>query len=86
MINGILALVEVINVPGILMVLVMFAAYVFIFALIIICLIRLSTYLRTAGKEQKLTRMELGKVAEEVHLLRQELKGSKNSDSSSQSE
>jgi len=61
---------------------VMLAVYAFIFALIIICLIRVSTYFRTAGKEQKLIRMELGKVAEEVHLLRQELKGSKNSDSS----
>jgi len=60
---------------------VMLAAYAFIFALIIICLIRVSTYFRTAGKEQKLIRMELGKVAEEVHLLRQELKGGKNSDS-----
>ena len=54
---------------------VMLAAYAFIFALVIICLIRVSTYFRTAGKEQKLIRMELGKVAEEVHLLRQELKG-----------
>jgi hypothetical protein len=57
-----------------------------IFALVIICLIRVSTYFRTAGKEQKLIRMELGKVAEEVHLLRQELKGGKKTDSSSQSE
>lgn len=62
------------------------AAYAFIFALVIICLIRVSTYFRTAGKEQKLIRMELGKVAEEVHLLRQELKGGKKADSSSQSE
>jgi hypothetical protein len=29
-----------------------------------------------AGKEQKLIRLELGKLAEEVHLLRQELKPS----------
>jgi hypothetical protein len=56
-------------------------AYAFIFALVIICLIRVSTYFRTAGKEQKLIRMELGKVAEEVHLLRQELKGGKTNDS-----
>jgi len=60
------------------------AAYAFIFALVIICLIRVSRYFRTAGKEQKLIRMELGKVAEEVHLLRQELKGDKNSGSSAQ--
>ena len=61
-------------------------SYAFIFALVIICLIRVSTYFRTAGKEQKLIRMELGKIGEEVHLLRQELKGSKKTDSSSQSE
>ena len=53
------------------------AVYAFIFALVIICLIRVSTYFRTAGKEQKLIRMEIGKVGEEVHLLRQELKGEK---------
>jgi hypothetical protein len=46
------------------------AAYAFIFALVIICLVRVSRYFRTAGKEQKLIRMELGKVAEEVHLIR----------------
>ncbi len=84
MIEGILARVEVINVTGIFMVLVVFAVYAFIFALVIICLVRVSRYFRTAGKEQKLIRMELGKVAEEVHLLRQELKGDKNSDSSAQ--
>jgi len=67
---------------SILMVLVVFAVYVFIFALVIICLVRVSRYFRTAGKEQKLIRMELGKVAEEVHLIRQELKGDKDSDSS----
>ncbi|MHC4387650.1 MAG: hypothetical protein ACYSX1_03485 [Planctomycetota bacterium] len=61
------------------------AAYAFIFALVIICLIRVSTYFRTAGKEQKLIRMELGKVAEEVHLLRQELKSGKTSDLPEQS-
>ena len=80
MIEGILARVEVINIPGIFMVLVVFAVYAFIFALVIICLVRVSRYFRTAGKEQKLIRMELGKVAEEVHLLRQELKDGKDSD------
>lgn len=64
---------------------VMVVAYVFIFALIIICLIRLSRYLMSAGKEQKLIRMELGKIAEEVHLLRQELKGEQRDNPSGQS-
>lgn len=63
-------------------VLVFVAVYAFIFALIIICLIRVSRYFLSAGKEQKLIRMEVGKLAEEVHLLRQELKGSKNNDRS----
>ena len=82
MIDSILALTTQEIVPGTLMVLVVFAVYAFIFALVIICLVRVSRYFRTAGKEQKLIRMELGKVAEEVHLLRQELKDGKDSDSS----
>jgi hypothetical protein len=55
--------------------------YAFLYALVIICLIRIVRYLGTAGKEQKLIRFELGKVAEEVHLLRQELKGEKGNSS-----
>jgi hypothetical protein len=60
----------------------MLAAYVFIFVLIIITLIRVSRYFRNAGREQKLIRMEMSKLAEEVHLLRQEIKGNANSDHS----
>jgi len=86
MIDSILALTTQEIVPGTLMVLVVFAVYAFIFALVIICLVRVSRYFRTAGKEQKLIRMELGKVAEEVHLLRQELKGAKENNSSAQPE
>ncbi|MHC4154796.1 MAG: hypothetical protein ACYST6_07735 [Planctomycetota bacterium] len=48
----------------------------FIIALVIMCLIRVSRYFMNAGKEQKLIRIEIGKLAEEVHLLRQELKPS----------
>ena len=54
---------------------IMLALYVFIFVLVIICLIRVARYFGNAGKEQKLMRMEMGKLAEEVHLLRQEIKG-----------
>jgi tellurite resistance protein TehA-like permease len=61
---------------------VMLAVYVFIFSLVIICLIRVAKYFSSAGKEQKLIRMELGKLAEEVHLLRQEQKDGKDGDSS----
>jgi hypothetical protein len=54
--------------------------FVFLFALVIICLIRIGRFFRTAGNEQKMIRLELGKVAEEVHLLRQEMKGEKITD------
>ncbi len=51
-----------------------------LFALIIVGLIRLVRFLGTAGKESKLMRLELGKLAEEVHLIRQELKETKTSE------
>ncbi|MHC4086547.1 MAG: hypothetical protein ACYSWZ_06755 [Planctomycetota bacterium] len=73
MIDSISALSKQNIVPGTLMVLVVFAVYAFIFALVIICLVRVSRYFMTAGKEQKLMRMELGKLAEEVHAIRQKL-------------
>ena len=63
----------------------LFLCYGFIFALIIIGLVRLVKFLGSADKEMKLTRMEVGKLAEEVHLLRQELKGGENSNSSTDS-
>ena len=65
--------------------LIVIVAYVFIFVLVIICLVRVARYFRTAGKEQKLIRMELSKLAEEVQLIRQELKGGKENNSSPQS-
>jgi hypothetical protein len=43
-------------------------------ALIIIGFIRLIKFLGSVPKEQKLLRMELGKLAEEVHQIRNELK------------
>jgi len=55
--------------------LVFIVAYAFIIVLIIIGLIRLVKYLGNAKNEQKLMRMELGKLAEEVHLIRKEIKG-----------
>jgi hypothetical protein len=51
-------------------------------AFVIFCVYRIGKFFDSGRKEQKLIRMELGKVAEEVHLLRQELKGDKESDSS----
>jgi len=80
MIHNILAILGV-NVTAIIAI----AAYAFIFGLVIICLIRVARYFRNAGNEQKLIRLELGKVAEEVHLLRQEMKNGKVSNSSAKS-
>jgi len=84
MIDGILAVVvepqtrSFISIGG----LIIFLVYGGILVLIIIGLLRLVRFLGTANKEMKLTRMEVGKLAEEVHLLRQELKGGKDSNSS----
>jgi hypothetical protein len=75
MIECILADIEDLILPGTIIVLVALAFYVFIFTLFVMCLISVTKYFSTAGKEQKLIRIELGKVAEEVHLLRQEMKG-----------
>ncbi len=80
MIHNILAINADIIAP-----IIMLVAYVFIISLVIICLIRVSRYFMSAGKEQKLIRMELGKLAEEVHLLRQEMKDGKVSNSSDKS-
>ena len=44
--------------------------YAFIFGLIIIGLLRLVKYLSAAGKEQKLIRMELSKLADELERMR----------------
>ena len=62
-----------------------FAGRAVVFVLVSICLIVVSRYFWTAGKEQKRIRMDMGKLAEEVHLLRQELKqNNKDSDSAVQ--
>jgi len=52
--------------------------------LIIWGIVWLVRYLKRSGEERQRFRLELGKLAEEVHLLRQELKGDKNSDSLAQ--
>ena len=71
---------------GFLITLIALAAYIFIFALIIICLIRISRYFMTAGKEQKLMRIELGKLAEEVHFIRQKLENHTKSNAKTDSQ
>ena len=52
------------------------------FYIFIVCLWRAAKYYSGAGKEQKLLRMEMGKLAEEMHLLRSEIKGVENDDNS----
>ena len=47
---------------------------VFLTSLIIITFLRVARFLGGAAREQKLTRIEIGKLAEEVHQLRQQLK------------
>ena len=51
---------------------------------VLLAFCRAAKYFGSAAREQKLLRMETGKLAEEVHLLRQELKGNKDSDTSAQ--
>ena len=81
MINSVLALAMT-SLGGFLTASLVLGAYVFVFILIIISLIRVSRYFKNAGKEQKLMRIEMGKLAEEVHLLRREMKGDKSDDDS----
>jgi len=75
MIGDILARTAPAGIGGFIVFIVMMVVYIFIFALIIICLIRVSRYCMTSSKDRKLMRMELGKLAEEIHLLRQKLNG-----------
>lgn len=67
---------------GSIMFIVMLAVYVGLLVLVISFLIRMVRYFKTAGNEQKLIRMELGKLADEVQQLRQERKGVKDAESS----
>lgn len=54
------------------------------YGLLAFCIYRAAKYFISATREQKLIRMELGKLAEEIHLLRQEQKDNKLSDSSAE--
>ena len=62
------------------------AVFVALVALVVVCIYRAAEYFGSAKKEQKLLRIEMGKIAEEVHQLRQELKEIKGKDSPSRSE
>ncbi|UCF14393.1 MAG: hypothetical protein JSW59_13345 [Phycisphaerales bacterium] len=52
-----------------------------LYVLLAVCIWRAAKYFGIAGKEHKLLRIETGKLAEEVHLLRRELGQYKDSDS-----
>jgi len=54
------------------------------YVLLGVCIYRAAKYFGSAGKEQKLLCIEMGKLAEEVHLLRQELKNSRSTNSPAQ--
>jgi len=54
--------------------LIVLVVYVLFISLLIVLLYRAAVYFGSARKEQKLSRIEMGKLAEEVHQLRQELK------------
>ena len=53
-----------------------------VFYIFLICLWRAAKYFVSAGKEQKLLRIEMGKLAEEMLLLRRQTKGDLKGDGS----
>ena len=62
------------------------AIFVAFVVLVVVCIYRAAEYFGSAKKEQKLLRIEMGKIAEEVYQIRQELKEIKGKDSPSRSE
>lgn len=78
MITNFLAAIEsemgINSLPGTIIFVVMLFIYVGITVLVISLMIRLARYISAAGKERKLLRIELGKLAEELQLIRKELK------------
>jgi hypothetical protein len=58
---------------------VLLLVYAFVIVLIIIAAVIFIRFLSSGMKEMKLLRMEVGKLAEELRLLRQDMKGGKKS-------
>lgn len=52
------------------------------FGLLFVCVYRAAKFFEKAGNEQKLLRIEMGKLAEEMHLMRRETKGDKSGEHS----
>lgn len=67
---------------GIVLFILVLTVYVGIPVLVISFLIRMVKYFKKAGNEQKLIRLELGKLADEVQQIRQELRSVKATESS----
>ena len=63
---------------------VLLLVYAFVIVLIIIAVFIFIRFLNSGMKEMKLMRMEVGKLAEELRLLRNDLKGRNRSGSSTQ--
>ena len=63
-----------------------FAVFVAFVVLVVVCIYRAAEYFGSAKKEQKLLRIEMGKLAEEVLQVREELKKIKGEDSASRSQ
>ena len=62
------------------------AIFVAFVVLVVVCIYRAAEYFGSAKKEQKLLRIEMGKLAEEVYQIRQELKEIKDKDLPSRSQ
>ena len=67
-------IISVTSLAGVFIWIVIILVYVSVPVLIISLMIRLVKYLKTAGNERKLLRLELGKLADEVQQIRQDLK------------
>ena len=63
---------------------VLLLVYAFVLVLIIIATVIFIRFLSSGMREMKMMRMEVGKLAEELRLLRHDLKGRKQSESSTQ--
>jgi len=74
------------GIGSVLIILVVLLVTVVKWDLIIWGIVWLVRYLKRSREERQRFRLELGKLAEEVHLIRQDLEGGKKQESSTESE
>ena len=74
------------GIGSVLIILVVLLVTVVKWGLIIWGIVWLVRYLKRSREERQRFRLELGKLAEEVHLIRQDLEGGKKQESSTESE